>query len=106
MVGGLGASGALVALIFAVGLTHPDLQIGLVGLPEDVCLPASVGLLGLASLDLYGVVAGWRTLGHSAHLSGALGGYYAVEMGGFDHIRSYQKQVVRKYIDLKKRLGQ
>ncbi|KAI9184367.1 hypothetical protein H9P43_003420 [Blastocladiella emersonii ATCC 22665] len=69
----LGASGALLACLGAVAVMHPDLGVSLIFLP-GVDLPLKYAFPGLVGLDLAGVVRGWQTFDHVAHLGGSVFG--------------------------------
>ncbi|KAK7908730.1 hypothetical protein PG985_016033 [Apiospora marii] len=74
---GLGASGAIMAILAAFAMSEPDAQIGLMFVPGS--LPAEQALLGLTLFELYGLFVGirWLPLGHAAHLTGlAVGAAY------------------------------
>jgi len=66
----LGASGAIYACFALTAFAFPSAQIALVFLPT-YNFSALTGLGGLVALDLLGVVRGWRTFDHFAHLGGA-----------------------------------
>lgn len=72
-----GASGAVMAVVGAFGLSYPDSQLGIVLLPGS--LPAAQFLLGLAAFETYGLFIGFKRipLAHAAHLAGlAVGSAY------------------------------
>lgn len=76
----LGASGAIMGVMLAYGLTFPD-RIILVGffLP----LRAKIAVLVFIGIDLYmGVTGSPDGVAHFAHLGGALIGYILVKIGG------------------------
>ena len=75
---GLGASGAVLALIAAFALEYPDHQIGIMFLPFTY-IPAQQALLALTVLETYGLFVGFKLLpfAHAAHLAGmAIGSAY------------------------------
>eukprot|EP00047_Mylnosiga_fluctuans_P022695 m.124534 g.124534 ORF g.124534 m.124534 type:complete len:327 (+) comp9351_c0_seq1:60-1040(+) len=71
---GLGISGIIMAYIGMLAVQRPDLQLGM------ILLPGSLGIreatMGIILFDLAGVVMGWRTLGHAAHLGGMFFGIF------------------------------
>ncbi|EUC59704.1 rhomboid domain protein [Rhizoctonia solani AG-3 Rhs1AP] len=73
----LGASGAIYATVTASALAFPDANVSLIFLPF-VSLPIGAGVGGMVCLDIIGVIRGWRTFDHWAHLGGAFFGiaYY------------------------------
>ncbi|KAI0437391.1 hypothetical protein F4803DRAFT_556036 [Xylaria telfairii] len=81
--GGLGASGALFALLGVVGISFPDTQIGILFLPGSI--PISDALIYLALFDAIGIFVRYPffSFGHAAHLGGlSLGVAYAKLNGG------------------------
>ncbi len=70
LVGGLGASGAVFALVGAWAFLHPEQRIGIIFLPGS--LPAHEALMGWALFEMYGLLVGFKNLhlGHAAHLAG------------------------------------
>ncbi|KAG8714860.1 hypothetical protein FRC11_006776 [Ceratobasidium sp. 423] len=66
----LGASGAIYAAVTASALAFPDASVSLIFLPF-VSLPIGAGVGGMVCLDIIGVIRGWRTFDHWAHLAGA-----------------------------------
>ncbi|KAH6886886.1 hypothetical protein B0T10DRAFT_515754 [Thelonectria olida] len=74
---GLGASGAIFALLGSWAMLNPNAQIGLIFLPGS--LPADQALAGIAAFETYGLLVGFKSLnfGHAAHLAGlAIGSAY------------------------------
>lgn len=69
----LGASGALFGV--AGACAHiPNIKISLIFLPFQ-SFPLEHALPVIMAFDLYGLIRGWKTFDHAAHLSGALFGY-------------------------------
>ncbi|CUA78133.1 rhomboid-like protein [Rhizoctonia solani] len=66
----LGASGAIYATVTASALAFPDANVSLIFLPF-VSLPIGAGVGGMVCLDIIGIIRGWRTFDHWAHLGGA-----------------------------------
>lgn len=68
----VGASGGVVGVLFAALLAYPDLQVGLLFIP--IPMPGYVFILCYAAYTIYGMKSQKDTIGHAAHLGGALGG--------------------------------
>lgn len=70
----LGASGALYGLLGLCAALFPDNQVVLIFLPF---LPIKIGygVPGIMAVDALGLVRGWRTFDHAAHLAGGVTGY-------------------------------
>ena len=74
----VGASGAVVGVLYAAILLHPDMSIMLFFIP--IPIPGTVfGLLYLL-FSMYGMKARRDNIGHMAHFGGALGGYFIILM--------------------------
>lgn len=75
--GSLGSSGAVYAALVLSALTFPQATVSLIVLPL-ASVPIQWGVAGMVALDVLGLVRGWRTFDHAAHLGGALFGvlYY------------------------------
>lgn len=69
----LGASGAIMGVLGAFCVQHPDAQLAIVFLPFFT-FSAGMGFKALLALESTGVVLGWRIFDHAAHLGGALAG--------------------------------
>eukprot|EP00127_Corallochytrium_limacisporum_P000775 Clim_evm61s25 gene=Clim_evmTU61s25 len=76
----LGASGAVFTIIAADITLNPEANLALVFLPF-VAIPAKYALGGIVALDSYGVLAGWQTLDHAAHLGGTAFGIAFMSYG-------------------------
>ncbi|KAH8202882.1 hypothetical protein TruAng_002935 [Truncatella angustata] len=75
---GLGASGAIMALIGIFGMSYPSAQIGIILLPGSIDAQSALGWI--AAFETYGMIFGIPFLrwGHSVHLAGlAIGAAYA-----------------------------
>ncbi|KAF9159891.1 hypothetical protein DFQ26_006084 [Actinomortierella ambigua] len=84
MVPSLGASGALFGCVSATAYMHPDASVFLIFLPFfPIKIPFALG--AMMGLDLVGILRGWRTFDHYAHLAGATFGL-AYLYGGQTHI--------------------
>lgn len=68
----VGASGGVIGILFAAVLAYPDLQVGLLFVP--IPMPGYVFVLLYIAYTLYGMKQQKDTIGHAAHLGGALGG--------------------------------
>ncbi|KAI0455934.1 hypothetical protein F5B21DRAFT_177938 [Xylaria acuta] len=80
---GLGASGALLALLGVVGVSFPNTQVGIIFLPGSI--PIKEAMACLAVFDAIGIFVRYPflRLGHAAHLGGlVLGVAYAKQNGG------------------------
>ncbi|KAJ7504403.1 hypothetical protein B0H11DRAFT_1710157, partial [Mycena galericulata] len=74
--GSLGASGAIYAAVTLSALANPNAKVSPVFLPLPI--PIQYGVGGMVMLDIIGLLRGWRTFDHIAHLGGAVFGivYY------------------------------
>ncbi|KAF7309792.1 Rhomboid domain-containing protein [Mycena indigotica] len=74
--GSLGSSGAIYSCVAVAALALPQLHVNVMFIPIDIPIRTAVG--GLVLMDIVGLLRGWRTFDHIAHLSGALFGlvYY------------------------------
>ena len=89
----VGASGAIWAVVASTAYHSPETRAGIIFIPGfSLPLDQMVGILGLA--DLVGLLRGWRTFDHAAHLCGlAYGIIYS--MHGFDLWSEAQKRLNR-----------
>ncbi|WRT69961.1 uncharacterized protein IL334_006952 [Kwoniella shivajii] len=76
----LGASGAIYAALTMTACAFPDSNVGIIFIPF-VSLPIGMGVAGMITLDLIGLIRGWRMFDHVAHLSGALFGFVYYRFG-------------------------
>ncbi len=69
----VGASGAVMGVLYAAILLNPDMQLGIMFIP--IPLPAYV--LGIAYLlySIWDMKSRMGNIGHTAHFGGAIGGY-------------------------------
>ncbi|EJD07585.1 uncharacterized protein FOMMEDRAFT_73021 [Fomitiporia mediterranea MF3/22] len=65
----LGASGAIYAMVMITALAYPDAQVFLLFPP--IPLPISWGVGAMVTMDIVGILRGWRLFDHWAHLGGA-----------------------------------
>eukprot|EP01147_Barroeca_monosierra_P004256 gene4256-6580_t len=79
-IAGLGASGVVMMLLAISAFINPEGRYSIIFLPffEFTGLQA---LAGVMSLDVLGLLLGWTTFGHAAHLGGALFGIFYVFEG-------------------------
>lgn len=68
----VGASGGVIGILFAAVLAYPDLQVGFLFVP--IPIPGYVFILLYIAYTLYGMKQQKDSIGHAAHLGGALGG--------------------------------
>ncbi len=68
----VGASGAVSGIVFAVIALEPGMELGLLFLPFS--FPAWLYGLGFVAVSIYGIKSGKSTVGHDAHLGGAIVG--------------------------------
>jgi rhomboid-like protein len=98
-VGSLGASGALLSVITLVVLNNPDAMFYLIFFPF-IPLPAPIVLMGVVSLDVWGLVRGWQILDHAGHLGGVL--FACLYQWGLgEAIRKGQTKVVQRWKQIK-----
>ena len=96
---GLGASGALLAC--AAILSEDDaLQFSIIFLPMLQMSGKQIVAL-ISSLDVVGLVRGWTTIGHAAHLSGTLFGLWFAYGNGRSLISKYENFVFQEYRKLR-----
>eukprot|EP00052_Salpingoeca_macrocollata_P011726 m.90632 g.90632 ORF g.90632 m.90632 type:complete len:316 (+) comp18175_c0_seq2:93-1040(+) len=83
MIGSLGASGAVYGLFGFMAAKYPDVKFSIVFAPF-LEFTSQQMLYGVLAFDIAGLVLGWRSLDHAAHLGGLLFGlwhaYYGEEM--------------------------
>lgn len=88
----LGASGAVLSMASVSAVMYPDLPMGIMFLPFHFRI--SELLTGFVVLDIIGLIRGWRTVDHAAHLGGVLFGWLYVKYG-----RDYWDRMQRKRLD-------
>ncbi|KAJ6493546.1 hypothetical protein C8R47DRAFT_1118694 [Mycena vitilis] len=74
IVGSLGASGAVYACVTVSALAYPDARVSVMLMP--LMIPIRTGVGAMVLFDILGVIRGWRSFDHIAHLSGALFGVW------------------------------
>ena len=90
----LGASGSIYGCFAVTALAFPDAKVSLIFLPM---VPFSIGLGfgSMVTLDVAGLLLGWRMFDHAAHLGGALWGVMWWYLGHewFEQLRLWFKQL-------------
>jgi len=69
----VGASGAVSGIVFSAILMFPDMT--LIMFPIPIPLPGYIFGVGYLLYSIYGMQKGGGTIGHAAHLGGAIGGF-------------------------------
>eukprot|EP00927_Polykrikos_kofoidii_P071344 TRINITY_DN67615_c0_g1_i1.p1 TRINITY_DN67615_c0_g1~~TRINITY_DN67615_c0_g1_i1.p1 ORF type:complete len:356 (+),score=41.23 TRINITY_DN67615_c0_g1_i1:79-1146(+) len=90
----LGASGVVMALAAAVALAEPSTQFAVLFFPQWP-VDAQRLLAAVVCFDVAGLVLGWRTLDHAAHLAGAAIAFCMVKLNGVTVVVRYQESCVR-----------
>ncbi|KAK1922274.1 hypothetical protein DB88DRAFT_390088 [Papiliotrema laurentii] len=76
----LGASGAIYAALTLTACAFPDTSVGLIFIPF-FSLPIGLGVAGMVTFDIIGLIRGWRAFDHVAHLGGAIFGVLYYQYG-------------------------
>ncbi|ORY92450.1 hypothetical protein BCR35DRAFT_297863 [Leucosporidium creatinivorum] len=84
----LGSSGAIYACLIVTGLAYPEATVSLIFVPF-IPIPIGGACAAMVTLDLAGLLRGWRLFDHSAHLGGAIYGlwYYLSGHQLFEQLR-------------------
>lgn len=69
----VGASGAVMGVLYSAILLYPDMMLGLFFL---IPIPAYVFGIGYLLYSIYGMKSRRDNIGHDAHFGGAMGGYF------------------------------
>lgn len=69
----IGASGAVVGVLYSAILLQPDMSLYLFFIP--IPIPAYIVGIGYLLYSIYGIKAKSDNVGHTAHFGGAIGGY-------------------------------
>ncbi len=69
----VGASGAVMGILYAAILLNPDMMLGLYFI---IPIPAYVFGIGYLLYSIYGMKKHIGNIGHDAHFGGAMGGYF------------------------------
>ena len=94
LMGGLGASGAIFALLGGVAIQNPHSKVGLIFLP-GINFEMQDLLPCIVLFDVVGLVLKWKVLDHAAHLVGLGYGIFWMEIGR--HQWSYWQKVAFEY---------
>lgn len=70
----VGASGAVMGIVYAAIMLNPDMRLSFIFLPV-VSFPGYVFGVGYFLYSIYGMKSQFGNVGHSAHLGGAVGGF-------------------------------
>lgn len=73
MYSAVGASGAVMGVIYAAIMLNPDMNLYLFFIP--IPIPGYVFGIGYLLYSVFGMKNSWGNIGHSAHIGGAIGGY-------------------------------
>ncbi|KAK4050327.1 hypothetical protein OIO90_005120 [Microbotryomycetes sp. JL221] len=71
---------AMIPSLGASALEYPQASVSLIFLPF-VPIPIGSATVGLMTIDLIGLIRGWKMFDHAAHLSGGLFGWFWFEKG-------------------------
>ncbi|XP_045451568.1 presenilins-associated rhomboid-like protein, mitochondrial [Melitaea cinxia] len=96
----LGASGAIMAVLSYVCMQYPDTKLSIIFLPMYT-FAAGAAIKVIMSIDLAGVILGWKFFDHAAHLGGALFGM-AWCFWGNSHIWGNRDKFLQYYHRLRK----
>ncbi|XP_048005934.1 presenilins-associated rhomboid-like protein, mitochondrial [Leguminivora glycinivorella] len=99
----LGASGAIMAVLAYVCMQYPDTRLSIIFLPMYT-FAAGTAIKVIMSVDLAGVIMGWKVFDHAAHLGGALFGI-AWCLWGNSHIWGNRDKFLQYYHTLRKTDG-
>ncbi len=69
----VGASGAVMGILYAAILMNPDMMLGLYFI---IPIPAYIFGIGYLLYSIYGMKKRLGNIGHDAHFGGAMGGYF------------------------------
>ena len=98
---GLGASGALLACA-AILSQDDNIAFSIIFLPMISMSGKQVVAL-ISAVDVVGLIKGWTTIGHAAHLSGTLFGLWFAYSNGRDLISQYENFIFREYRKIRNR---
>ncbi|XP_049887306.1 presenilins-associated rhomboid-like protein, mitochondrial [Pectinophora gossypiella] len=96
----LGASGAIMSVLAYVCVQYPDTKLSIIFLPMYT-FAAGSAIKVIMSVDLAGVVFGWKFFDHAAHLGGAMFGMAWCYWGGA-HIWGNRDKFLQYYHTLRK----
>ncbi len=69
----VGASGAVMGIVYSSILLNPSMNLYLFFIP--IPIPAYIFGVGYLLYSMFGMKNSWGNIGHSAHIGGAIGGY-------------------------------
>ncbi|CAH4015167.1 unnamed protein product [Pieris brassicae] len=96
----LGASGAIMAVLSYVCVQYPDTKLSIIFLPMYT-FAAGTAIKVIMSVDLAGVVLGWKFFDHAAHLGGAFFGMAWCYWGGL-HVWGNRDKFLQYYHNFRK----
>ncbi|XP_045760919.1 presenilins-associated rhomboid-like protein, mitochondrial [Maniola jurtina] len=96
----LGASGAIMAVLSYVCVQYPDTRLSIIFLPMYT-FAAGTAIKVIMSVDLAGVVLGWKFFDHAAHLGGALFGMAWCYWGNM-HVWGNRDKFLQYYHSIRK----
>lgn len=96
----LGASGAIMAVLSYVCVQYPETRLSIIFLPMYT-FAAGTAIKVIMTMDLAGVVLGWKFFDHAAHLGGALFGIAWCYWGN-THIWGNRDKFLQYYHSLRK----
>lgn len=96
----LGASGAIMSVLSYVCVQYPDTKLSIIFLPMYT-FAAGSAIKVIMSVDLAGVILGWKFFDHAAHLGGALFGIAWCYWGN-THIWGNRDKFLQYYHNLRK----
>jgi len=83
----LGASGAIYGAVAMTVMAMPETHVTLIFLPWFP-IPSQVGFAGAITLDILGIIRGWKIFDHWAHLGGAMAGIAYFFYGPWEIVRA------------------
>ncbi len=69
----VGASGAVMGVVYAAIMLNPEMSLYLMFIP--IPIPAYIFGVGYLLYSMFGMKKQWGNIGHSAHIGGAIGGF-------------------------------
>jgi len=69
----VGASGAVMGVVYAAIMLNPEMSLYLFFIP--IPIPAYIFGVGYLLYSMFGMKKQWGNIGHSAHIGGAIGGF-------------------------------
>ncbi|XP_039745074.1 presenilins-associated rhomboid-like protein, mitochondrial isoform X1 [Pararge aegeria] len=96
----LGASGAIMSILSYVCVQYPDTRLSIIFLPMFT-FAAGTAIKVIMSVDLAGVIMGWKFFDHAAHLGGALFGMAWCYWGNM-HVWGNRDKFLQYYHSIRK----